>query len=112
MSGYEFKTSLNNPFAYQTPPLTAGVGFTPAHQAHGGETETGFSPAQYAFGTATNPIKRVVPSNKELLTHAYDKNFVKDTFAYVGSGHPSPIQPEGRAVYDDSDYRGKMYYAA
>ena len=110
MSGYEFKTTLN-PFAYQTPPWTAGAEFTPAHQAHSGETGTGFSPAQYAFGSVTTPAKKTF-SNEELLTQAYDKNFVKDTFAYLGNGHPSLTQPESRADYDDSDYRGKMYYAA
>lgn len=112
MSGYELTTSSYNPFAYQTPPLKTGTGFVPAHKVHSGETGTGFTPAQYAFGTATVPVKKAVQSNEELLTQEYDKNFIKNTFAYAGSGHPSLVQPEERAIYDDSDYRGLGVYCA
>lgn len=93
-----------NPFAYQTSPLQPV-------QFRGAETGTPVSQPQEQFGYATRPVEKV-PTPQELLTEAYDKNFVKDTFAYAGAMGPSTSMPEGRAYYDDSDYRGKMYYAA
>lgn len=95
-----------NPFAYQTAPLKQV-------QFRGAETGTPVAQpqAQQPFGYATRPVKKV-PTDQELLAEAYDKNFVKDTFAYAGAKGPSTNMPESRAYYDDSDYRGNMYYAA
>ncbi|MCM1010093.1 MAG: hypothetical protein NC390_04335 [Fusobacterium sp.] len=94
-----------NPFAYQTAPLKQV-------QFRGPEVGTPVAQPQEqkTFGYVTRPAKQ--PSDKELLTEAYDKNFVKDTFAYAGAKGPSTSMPESRAYYDDSDFRGKMYYAA
>lgn len=93
-----------NPFAYQSAPI-GQVPFrgtsTPVERPQEG---------QKSFGYTTRPAKQ--PTEKELLTEAYDKNFVKDTFAYAGANGPSANMPESRAYYDDSDFRGKGLYCA
>lgn len=102
MAGDDLKVSFN-PFAYQSAPVKfrGAEGYTPVVRPQ---------EEQKPFGQTVRPAKQ--PTSHELLTEAYDKNFVKDTFAYAGAKGPSTNMPESRAFYDDSDYRGNMYYAA
>lgn len=106
MAGEDLKVSFN-PFAYQSS-NASGVKFRGAEGSVRGVAQP--QEGQKAFGYITRPAQK--PSSEELLTEAYDKNFIKNTYAYAGANGPSLDMPESRAYYDDSDFRGKMYYAA
>lgn len=95
MAGDEFKVQYN-PFAYQTTPIKQ-VQFT-------GEPQPAAEPKPQgkAFGFATRPQN----TSYNAGNGAIDKNFIKNTVAYV----PFAASPASDTNYDDSDYRGRGAY--